>query len=93
MARIAVTALSEVNFAPASERDEVVQNVRTILATRVGTVPLDRDFGFRRDPSEWEDRYVSRYTFREKETGQVEDETISLIYSYGFSKGFVKNLI
>ena len=45
MARIAVTALSEVNFAPASERDEVVQNVRTILATRVGTVPLDRDFG------------------------------------------------
>ena len=45
MGRIAVTALSEVNFAPASERDEVVQNVRTILATRVGTVPLDRSFG------------------------------------------------
>ena len=41
---------------------------------------LDRDFGFRRDPSEWEDRYVSRYTFREKETGQVEDETISIIF-------------
>lgn len=45
MGRIAVTALSEVNFAPTSERDEVVQNVRTILATRVGTVPLDRSFG------------------------------------------------
>jgi len=41
---------------------------------------LDRGFGFRRDPSEWEGRYVSRYTFREKETGQVEDETISIIF-------------
>ena len=40
----------------------------------------DRGFGFRRDPSEWEGRYVSRYTFREKETGQVEDETISIIF-------------
>ena len=45
MGRVAVTALSEVNFAPSSEEAEVVQNVRTILATRVGTVPLDRDFG------------------------------------------------
>jgi len=45
MERVAVTALSEVNFAPASEAEEVVQNVRTILATRVGSVPLDRDFG------------------------------------------------
>ena len=42
---------------------------------------LDRGgVGFRRDPSEWEGRYVSRYTFREKETGQVEDETISIIF-------------
>ena len=41
---------------------------------------LDRGFGFRRDPSEWEGRYVSRYTFREKDTGQVEDETISIIF-------------
>ena len=41
---------------------------------------LDRGFGFRRDPPEWEGRYVSRYTFREKETGQVEDETISIIF-------------
>ena len=41
---------------------------------------LDRGFGFRRDPSEWEGRYVSRYMFREKETGQVEDETISIIF-------------
>ena len=41
---------------------------------------LDSGFGFRRDPSEWEGRYVSRYTFREKETGQVEDETISIIF-------------
>lgn len=45
MERVAVTALSEVDFAPKTETEEVVQNVRTILATRVGTVPLDRDFG------------------------------------------------
>lgn len=41
---------------------------------------LDRDFGFRRNPTEWEGRYVSRYTFREKKTGQMEDETISIIF-------------
>ena len=45
MGRTAVTALTEVNFAPGSEEEEIVQNVRTILATRVGTVPLDRSFG------------------------------------------------
>lgn len=36
---------AEVNFAPATELEEVVQNLRTILSTAVGTVPLDRDFG------------------------------------------------
>lgn len=30
---------------PASELEEVIQNVRTILATPRGTVPLDRAFG------------------------------------------------
>lgn len=30
---------------PASEVEEVVQNVRTILATVKGSVPLDREFG------------------------------------------------
>lgn len=34
-----------VNFAPASVAEEVLQNVRTILLTRIGTVPLHRDFG------------------------------------------------
>lgn len=34
-----------INFYPATVAEEVVQNVRTILATRVGTVPLDRAFG------------------------------------------------
>lgn len=32
-------------FAPATVADEIVQNVRTILATRRGSVPLDRAFG------------------------------------------------
>ncbi len=34
-----------VNFAPESVVEEVLQNVRTILLTRVGTVCLHRDFG------------------------------------------------
>lgn len=34
-----------VDFAPATEEAEVIQNVRTILKTCVGTVPLARDFG------------------------------------------------
>lgn len=36
---------SDVNFAPETEVVEILQNVRTILATRKGSVPLDRDFG------------------------------------------------
>jgi uncharacterized protein len=32
-------------IAPASEAEEVAQNVRMILSTPKGTVPLDRDFG------------------------------------------------
>lgn len=35
----------EINFMPGSETEEILQNVRTILSTRVGTVPLHRDFG------------------------------------------------
>ena len=34
---------SDVNFAPETEVVEILQNVRTILATRKGSVPLDRD--------------------------------------------------
>ncbi|MGN1149824.1 MAG: GPW/gp25 family protein, partial [Sutterella sp.] len=43
--RYAVDLLREVNFAPESETEEILQNVRTILATQVGEVPLDRAFG------------------------------------------------
>ena len=34
-----------VNFLPSSELEEILQNVRTIIGTRKGTVPLDRDCG------------------------------------------------
>lgn len=40
-----VTLNNAVDFAPESPTAEVLQNVRTILNTRVGTVPLARDFG------------------------------------------------
>ena len=34
-----------VDFDPPSEVREILQNVRTILSTRKGSVPLDRDYG------------------------------------------------
>ena len=40
---------SEINFAPGTEVEEILQNVRTILTTCVGTVPLARDFGTSRE--------------------------------------------
>lgn len=40
-----VTQTGGVDYAPESEAAEIIQNVRTILNTRVGTVPLHRDFG------------------------------------------------
>jgi len=40
-----VTIDGAVDFAPKTEIEEILQNVRTILNTRIGSVPLDRDFG------------------------------------------------
>lgn len=34
-----------VDFQPNAREIEILQNVRTIVGTRKGTVPLDRDFG------------------------------------------------
>ncbi len=53
---------------------------------------LDRDFGFDRSDHRWRCRYISRYTFRESETGQVEDETICCIFVelYRFVKNFAE---
>lgn len=44
---IEITAATNaaVNFAPATTAEEILQNVRTILATPVCSVPLDRAFG------------------------------------------------
>lgn len=36
---------NDVDFKPVSVEAEILQNVRTILSTRKGSVPLDRDFG------------------------------------------------
>ena len=40
-----VTAENKLNLAPQNEREEIYQNVATILKTIQGSVPLDRDFG------------------------------------------------
>ena len=37
--------INEVNMMPSTELEEILQNVKTILATVKGTVPLDREFG------------------------------------------------
>lgn len=34
-----------INFAPATTLEEIAQNVRMIITTAKGTVPLDREFG------------------------------------------------
>lgn len=40
-----VTTNTGVDFAPDTEAAEILQNVRTIISTRKGSVPLDREFG------------------------------------------------
>lgn len=40
-----LTTTGAVNFSPASEIEEIIQNVRTIMTTPVYSVPLDRMFG------------------------------------------------
>ena len=45
MSRYVVNLSSTVDFAPETEAVEILQNVRTILSTQIGTVPLHRDFG------------------------------------------------
>jgi phage baseplate assembly protein W len=39
------TEEGELTFAPATTVQEVIQNVRMIITTPKGTVPLDREFG------------------------------------------------
>lgn len=38
-------SIDKMNFSPDSVQLEVLQNVKTILTTAKGSVPLDRDFG------------------------------------------------
>ena len=45
MAEYSVSLTGSLDFSPDSTVKEILQNVRMILSTRVGTVPLDRDFG------------------------------------------------
>ena len=45
MSKYIVSLGSSVNFAPETEAEEILQNVRTIISTRIGTVPLHRGFG------------------------------------------------
>lgn len=44
-ARYLIGKLEGVDFAPETEIEEILQNVRTIISTVKYSVPLDRDFG------------------------------------------------
>lgn len=44
-----MAAPGTVNFYPANELEEIAQNVRTILTTFKGTVPMDRELGLNSD--------------------------------------------
>lgn len=46
MAEYVVSTLDgEISFAPSTTVQEIIQNVRTIITTVKGSVPLDREFG------------------------------------------------
>ena len=45
MSKYQVTLGAAVNFAPQTTVEEILQNVRTILSTTIGSVPLYRTFG------------------------------------------------
>ena len=45
MSRYTIQGTGPIQFAPANELEEIFQNVRTILSTPKGSVPLDRAFG------------------------------------------------
>lgn len=45
MSRYTIQGTGPIQFAPANELEEIFQNIRTILSTPKGSVPLDRDFG------------------------------------------------
>ncbi len=42
---LAVGHMPPISFGPNSEVEEILQNVRCVIATVKGSVPLDRDFG------------------------------------------------
>lgn len=44
-----ISVLEKINFSPSNEVQEILQNVKTILSTVRGTVPLDREFGISYD--------------------------------------------
>ena len=41
--------IGKVNFSPANEIEEIIQNVKTVLTTIKGAVVLDRNFGINAD--------------------------------------------
>lgn len=40
-----ITESGSISFSPGTEVEEILQNVRTILTTVKGSIPLDRNFG------------------------------------------------
>lgn len=45
MNRYTIQGTGPIQFSPGNELEEIFQNIRTILSTPKGSVPLDRDLG------------------------------------------------
>lgn len=65
--------IKEIEFAPASEAAEIMQNLRTIITTTKYSVPLDRDFGVDAD-------YVDKPTAVAE--AMLADEIVTAIQKY-----------
>lgn len=70
---ILTASAEEINFAPATEAEEIAQNVRTIITTPKYSVPMDRLFGI-------DAEIVDRPT--PKAMAQLQAEIIQVVRKY-----------
>lgn len=70
---ILTASSEEINFAPATEAEEIAQNVRTIISTPKYSVPMDRLFGV-------DTEIIDRPT--PKAMAQIQAEIIQAIRKY-----------
>lgn len=84
---------TNIDFEPESEIAEIMQNLRTIITTKKGSVPLDRDFGLSFD---WIDKPydISRNQFMVEVIEQCEKyEPRAIIRSITFDDDTISDVM